>query len=211
MKVIDIRLDKLREAPWNPNVMDEGTVERLKESINRYGLVENLVVRPTGDTMHEVLSGNHRLRVLHELGFHSAPCIVVDLDDSEARLLAQALNRLQGEDDLGLKAELVREILETVPESEVLAILPETAGSLRALASLGKADLADHLRVWEQAQAAKLKHMVFQLAADQLEVVEEAMKRALADGASDESNPNKRGNALVAVCRTYLISLEVKK
>ncbi len=61
--------------------------------------------------------------------------MVVNLDDAPARLLTQALNRIQGEDDLGLRAELVRTILETIPEKEITAVLPETAGSLRSLAS----------------------------------------------------------------------------
>ena len=34
----------------------------------------------------------------------SAPCVVLEADDINARLLAQALNRIQGEDDLGVKA-----------------------------------------------------------------------------------------------------------
>ena len=75
-------------------------MERLKESIRRYGVVENLVVRPFGNSTYEVLSGNHRLHVLGNMGHTAAPCVVVDLDDAHARLFAQALNHIRGEDDL---------------------------------------------------------------------------------------------------------------
>ena len=81
MQVIDLPLDQLRKAPWNPNQMEQPMRDRLKESLSRFGLVSNLVVRPIGDGIYEVLSGNQRLEVLRELDFPSVPCVVVDLDD----------------------------------------------------------------------------------------------------------------------------------
>ena len=110
MKVIEIVLGKLREAPWNANQMDEAMLERLKESLRRYGLVGPLVVRPIGQ-YYEVLSGNQRLRAIKELKFKSAPCVIVNLNDAEAMLLAQALNGIKGEDDLGLKGAMLKKIL----------------------------------------------------------------------------------------------------
>ena len=68
MQLTDLPLDQLFEAPWNPNRMDQAMLDRLKESITRFGLVSNLVVRPTGNCCYEVLSGNQRLQVLRDLG-----------------------------------------------------------------------------------------------------------------------------------------------
>ena len=107
MQVTEIPMELLREAPWNPNQQDPAMLGRLKESISRYGLVQNLVARPLGVGAYEVLSGNQRLQVLRDQQIEEVPCVVVELDDSRARLLAQALNRVHGEDDLGLRAELV--------------------------------------------------------------------------------------------------------
>ena len=115
--MIDLPVANLREAPWNPNHMEEGMLAKLKASITSYGLVENLVVRPSTDELYEVLSGNQRLQVLNDMGWINAPCVVVELDDAHARLLAQALNQIQGKDDLGMKAELMRELLDTLPET----------------------------------------------------------------------------------------------
>ena len=208
MQIVELALDSLKEAPWNANEMDPVMTTHLAESITRYGLVQNLVVRPLGDGTYEVLAGNQRLQVLRVKGDTSVPCVVLELDDARARLLAQALNHIRGEDDLGLRAEVIRGLLDVLPEQEVLAVLPDSAESLRTLASLGQEDLAAHLEAWEAAQGARLKHLQVQLTPDQMDVVMEALGQALAGPIPDEGNPNRRGNALVAICRAYLKAQE---
>ena len=176
----------------------------MRESISRFGLVENLVVRPIDDEF-EVLGGNQRLQVLREAGVVEAPCVVVDLDDANARLLAQALNRIEGVDDIGIKAELLRDVLDSLPETDVLRLLPESAESLLSLVNLGQTDIAEQLQAWELAQSARLKHLTFQLVPSQMEIVETAMERVLAVQVDDDNgNPNRRGNALFALCSRYL-------
>lgn len=205
MHIVDLPLYQLKEAPWNPNRMDDAMQARLRESIRRYGLVENLVVRPDGRNCYEVLSGNQRLGILRELDITTVSCVVIGLDDAQARLLAQALNHIQGEDDLGLRAELLRQVLENVPETDVLAVLPETADTLKALAAMGQETIADYLQAWQDAQAARLKHLQFQLTATQLEVVDEALARIMPEAGRDlGESPNVRGTALFLLSKFYL-------
>ncbi len=205
MEVFNLPVDCLREVTWNPNRMDESMVSRLRISIARFGLVENLVVRPIGNDEYEVLSGNHRLRLLREMNFMTVPCVIVELDDSYARLLAQALNRVQGEDDLGLKAEVVKKVLDKLPREEVLNFLPETAGSLKALMSLNQENIASYLQKWQQAQNARLVNLQFRLTRNQLEVVQEALEHKLPEARkAKEENPNSRGTALYLLCKDYL-------
>ena len=205
MELVNLHLGQLREAPWNPNVMEPAMQERLLHSIQRYGQIQNLVVRSVGQDSFEAISGNQRLQVLRELEYSPVPCVVVDLDDAQARLLAQALNRIQGQDNLGLKAEVIKVILTELPQEEVLGLLPETADSLKAFASLGKEDIATHLRNWQKAQAARLKHLKFQLTPAQLETVDEALASLLPEAkATRGDSPNDRGTALFLLCQNYL-------
>lgn len=205
MQIVELPLDNLKEAPWNANEMDPAMLDHLAESISRYGMVQNLVVRPLSDGFYEVLSGNQRLRVLHDRGHAVVPCMVIDLDDARARLLAQALNRVHGEDDLGLKAELLREVIESMPQQEVLALLPETAESLAELASLGQESMAEYLQGWQKAQQARLKHLQVQLIPSQLEIVEEALARFIPMARKSlGDSPNAKGTALFLLCSEYL-------
>jgi len=205
MKTIDISITDLRPASWNPNQMDETMMECLRESISRYGLVEPLVVRPLDDSFYEVLSGNQRLRILEDLDFKSVPCVIVELDNSRAMLLAQALNGIRGEDDQALKGALLKEILSSVPEDEILSLLPETTESLKSLSLINEMDLAEHLKAWEETQAARLRHMQLQFTDKQLATVEEAVSLMTHEAKKDGfDNPNTRGNAVFLLCKFYL-------
>ena len=203
-EIIQLSVANLREAPWNPNRLDEVGLQRLRASLDRYGLVQNLVVRSLGDDAYEVLGGNQRLDVLRQMDIDRVPCVVVEANDAQARLLAQALNRIHGEDDLGLRAEVIREVLKGLSEDELLEVLPETADSLSQLATLGQADLAEHLEASKQAEGARLRHMTFQLTDPQRNTVAEALG-LVSDGQElDAENPNKRGTALYLLAQRYL-------
>lgn len=205
MKTIDINICNLKPAPWNPNQMDEPTMERLMESVSRYGLVEPLVVRPIDNEQYEVLSGNQRLKVLLDMNIQNVPCVVMNLDDAEAMLLAQALNGLRGEDDLALKGTLLKAVLSSVPEGEVLSLLPETAESLHSLSTINETDLAEHLQAWDKAQVARLRHMQLQFTDKQMETVEEAVSLITPQVKGNGfDNPNTRGNAFFLLCKFYL-------
>ena len=204
MNIREIPLDKLVAARWIPNHMDGPMLARLWESINRFDLVQPLVARPIERDSFEVFAGCQRLQVLQERRVAVAPVVVVDLDDVDARLLAQALDAIHGEDDLGKKAELFRTVLREVPEETVLSLLPESTASLAALSHLTERDVAAQIEEWERTQRARVQHISFQLTNAQREVVEQALASAETTAAADGANSSARGNALFAVCTAYV-------
>ena len=205
MNIVDLPISQLQPAQWNSNEVEPEMMARLRESVTHFGLVENLVVRSLDSGIYEVLSGNHRLQVLAELRIETVPCVVIDLDDARARLLAQALNHIRGEDNPGLRAEVLRRVLDTVSQDEVLRLLPETADGLQSLVNLGEDDLATHLDVWQRSQAARLKLLQFRLTEASARVVYRAIDLALQQDAEDPARaPNARGAALHRICKSYL-------
>ena len=135
-----IPLDELAVADWNANRVSAGGLAKIERSITEFGLIENLVARPHPALagMFELLSGNHRLRILRRLGHETAPVVVVELDDARARLLAQTMNRTRGSDDPQAYARLLDEVLASIPLSEATALLPETEATIdRILCELG--------------------------------------------------------------------------
>ena len=204
MEIVELPIDVLKEARWNVNQPNEVMLQRLRSSIQRFGFVQNLVVRSIGDE-YEVLSGNQRLKLLREFNVSKVPCVIVNLDDAHARLFAQALNHIHGDDDLGLRAELIREVLKTIPEQEVLAILPDTMVGLKGMATLGQGAMASFLQNWEKARAIRLRNLLFKLTAEQLQIVEAAINEILPEARRKQGvSPNSRGTALYLICKSYL-------
>jgi len=204
METIKLPLEVLREATWNTNQMDDAMMQRLRSSIKNFGLVHNLVVRPLGEK-YEVLSGNQRLKLLRELKVKTVPCVIVDSDDAHARLLAQALNHIHGSDDLSLRAELINQVMQSIPEEEILAVLPDTIESLKGMSSLSQETIAGYLQNWNRAQAARLKNLLFKLTKDQLQTIEKAIGQVLPEAKKLQSmSPNTRGTSLYLICKFFL-------
>jgi ParB family chromosome partitioning protein len=204
MEIVNLPIDSIRPAEWNANEMDESMLAHLQRSIQRFGMVVPLVVRQLDKNHYETIGGAQRLATLKGLEMALAPCVLVQADDAEARLLSQALNHIAGSDNLGLRAQVLREILECQSQEEILALLPETAASLQALTSIGEQSIAQALQHWEQSQKARLRHLAFQLTDAQLEVVEKVLERLLPLIPEHDRSPNKRGSALYLLCLGYL-------
>jgi hypothetical protein len=204
MKIVDLPLGSIQPAAWNPNEMNEAMLAHLRCSIQRFGLVVPLVVRRLGSGRYETIGGAQRLTILKELNLSEASCVVVAAADDEARLLRQTLNHIAGSDNLGLRAQVLREILASIPQEEVLALLPDTAASLQSLSAIGEQSIAQALQYWEQTQKTRLRHLAFQLTNTQFELVEGVLQRLLPLTAGSDARPNKRGTALYLLCLGYL-------
>ena len=134
------------------------------------------------------------------------------MGEADALLLAQTLNHVHGEEDLGLRAVTIQKILESISPQDVLSILPDTAIGLKSLASLGQQSPEEYLTHWQQAQPARLKHLQFQLTDSQLAVVEAALKQLLPQAKTGQfGNPNARSNALFLLCNSFIEKEGVKK
>lgn len=117
-----IPLDQLVLDPENPREHGDPNLDAIRESLTEYGLVSPLIVQKS--TMM-VLGGNGRLMIMRDLGWKSASCNLLDLDDHEARKLAIILNR-SGELATWNRATLARH-LESLA-SELDDFRPEALG-----------------------------------------------------------------------------------
>ena len=207
MELTNIPAPALRVAPWNPNSMSPAMEAHLAASLDRFGLVVPVVVRPDGPDHYQVIGGNQRLAALQARGVDPIPCVVVTVDDTEARLLAQALNAIHGADDWNSKAALVRDLLASLPPETVAALLPDTPTALASWATLGQQGpdtLAQAVTVWAQAKAVRLERVSFPFTADQKATVEAAITQALPGVAEHAPTPNRRALALLAICTEWL-------
>lgn len=152
--VVRIHIARVREAPWNANKVSKKTLAKIRTSLERYGSVENSVVRPgwcvgartvaeiaerraaqlADPEFFETLSGNHRLQLYREGGVEGVPCVVVEEPDPSAKVLAQVLNRTRGvTDDVDKLKALLVDALADLQRVEITSLLPHTERDLLKL------------------------------------------------------------------------------
>ena len=56
----------------------------LKDSIEKYGILNPIIVRPTSDGVYEIISGHRRKHAAEMLGHRKVPVIIRVLDDNES-------------------------------------------------------------------------------------------------------------------------------
>ena len=136
-----VEVERLHPNPWNPNRMNDRTLEAERESIRTFGFIDPVTVRPhpeiEGD--FQIIDGEHRAKVAPECGFPSVPIAILDLGETAARKLTIILNETRGEADTVLLGSLLREIEKE--EGDGLGnALAFSSGELEHLLSIGDDD-----------------------------------------------------------------------
>ena len=113
MVIKKFRLEDLNPAKYNPRKKlkpGDKEFEKLENSIRNFGYVELIVVNVANN--NTVISGHQRLSVLKHLGETEAECVVVELNENEEKALNIAMNKVSGQWDETLLAQLLSELKE---------------------------------------------------------------------------------------------------
>ncbi len=87
---IDVKL--IKNNSLQPRlVYDKEKLDELKASIKEKGVLQPILIRPSGDK-YEVVAGERRLRAARELGLTQVPVIIKHVTDREALVLALVEN-----------------------------------------------------------------------------------------------------------------------
>jgi ParB family transcriptional regulator, chromosome partitioning protein len=94
-----VPIEKLRANPLQPRRdFDATALADLSESIRAKGILQPLIVRPTGDgRTYEIVAGERRWRAAQMAQVHELPAISRDLDDTEVLEIA-IIENIQRED-----------------------------------------------------------------------------------------------------------------
>jgi DNA modification methylase len=109
LKVLPI--SALKPAEYNPRKkLKPGDKEykKIKDSIEEFGFADPLVV----NSDMTIIGGHQRLNVAIDLGYTEVPCAVVDIDKTREKALNIALNKITGEWDEQMLADLLTDLKE---------------------------------------------------------------------------------------------------
>lgn len=76
------RLKTFRDHPFK--VQDDSDMKLLKESIEKYGILNPLIVRPLKEGVYEIVSGHRRRFAAEKLGYRKVPVIIRVMRDEES-------------------------------------------------------------------------------------------------------------------------------
>ncbi|OZA89192.1 MAG: chromosome partitioning protein ParB, partial [Azorhizobium sp. 39-67-5] len=80
-----VPIEFVRPSPRNPRrTFREEGLEELAASIREKGIIQPIVVRPSGETAYEIVAGERRWRAAQRAGLHEVPVVVVELTEREA-------------------------------------------------------------------------------------------------------------------------------
>lgn len=115
LQTVYVDIDKLTKADYNPRKWDEKALSDLKASIQRFGLVDPIILNGAENRMNVVIGGHMRLEAAKALGIKQVPAVYINLPDIEReKELNLRLNKNQGEFDFALLANFAEEFLSDI-------------------------------------------------------------------------------------------------
>ena len=115
IKIDQVAVDLLKSSEHNPRRWPEDKIAMLRESIQRFGLVDPIICNSAPGRENVVMGGNFRLSVAKELGYKEVPVVYVKIEDlNRERELTIRLNKNTGEWDLDLLAAFDEKLLQGI-------------------------------------------------------------------------------------------------
>lgn len=112
MEIKELPLEKLKPAAYNPRKKlkkGDKEYEKIKQSLLKFGYVDPIIVNED----LTVIGGHQRLTVLKDLDYETAKCVIVDLPKEDEKALNIALNKITGQWDEALLADLLLDLQES--------------------------------------------------------------------------------------------------
>lgn len=120
------RRDLLYPNPWNPNRMNAIARAKLHESMDEFGFIDPILVRPHPQVAggYQIIGGQHRWEIAGERGLVEVPVIVVPVTDDQAKRLTLIDNELHGQADPTRVADLLKDLMDGSSVEEMLRGIP---------------------------------------------------------------------------------------
>lgn len=109
MEFKKLKIDTLIPASYNPRKKlkpGDPEFEKIKNSITEFGYVDPIIV----NSDMTIIGGHQRWSVLKTLGYTEVDCVVVEIDKTKEKALNIALNKVTGEWNKELLADLIKDL-----------------------------------------------------------------------------------------------------
>ena len=98
-KIVNKNIEDLKYAEYNPRQLSKDQFKHLKDSLDRFGFVDPVIVNKNPDRENIIIGGHQRVKVAKKLGMLDVPCIELDLSYDKEKELNVRLNKNTGDWD----------------------------------------------------------------------------------------------------------------
>lgn len=102
LEVHHVDIDSVIPAEYNPRALSQKKFEDIKDSLNKFGFVDPVIVNKNPDRENILVGGHQRVKVAKDLGYESIPAVFVNLSIEEEKELNVRLNKNQGDWDYSI-------------------------------------------------------------------------------------------------------------
>jgi ParB/RepB/Spo0J family partition protein len=160
-EIVYLPISSIRPNAWNPNEISEKNLQKLRRDIKRTGRVPPIIVRPAGPGEYEIIDGYHRWKELQAMDYSHAPCIIWEVDETEAKLKTVQLNYLRGSPVPIRMANLIHDLNKTMTLEDLEAALPYDQPELKDSLALLKLPTDIEKVVEERAKKERESEPIF--------------------------------------------------
>ena len=115
LKIEYVKPHELNPAEYNPRHATEKQHQELRQSIERFGFKQPIIVNSAENRKNVIIGGHFRHRIAIELGMETVPVIYMDIPDiAEEQELNLRLNKNTGSFDFDMLANMDEELLMNV-------------------------------------------------------------------------------------------------
>lgn len=210
MDITLIELNKIKPNDYNPNIISEDMLAKLRAEIGQEGLCEPIIVRSRGSG-YVIVDGEHRWRICRDLGWQEIPCIIQNYDDNEAKIKTLQINYMRGSAVPVKLAHLIYDLSKEIKLEDLAKRLPYEEPQLKDNLELLKLPEDFGKTIEEQAkkEEEELPSVIsFVVYKEQAEIIEKAIN--IASQKFPEETKNAKALALERICTYFLAGQEVK-
>lgn len=109
LKVVYVDVGDLKPNTYNPNRQSDHDFELLLKSMEEDGFTQPIVALKKNKM---IVDGEHRWRAAQTLGYTAIPVVFVNMTEEQMRISTLRHNRARGQEDLGLTANVLKDLQE---------------------------------------------------------------------------------------------------
>lgn len=210
MRLTDIEVKKIQPNKYNPNRIPKGLLTHLKNTIQRYGFLQPILVREVKENCYEIVDGEHRYKTLKELGYEKVPSLVIEVDDDFAKMGTLNMNNIRGKSDHIKVAKIIDKLREGHTEEQIAEMLGYSVADIlefQALTSFSlnnldadgtNDDILDDLEELEKVEVNEYED------GELIEVSVTIAEKLLIEEALNTYKEGGKAEALVDICAKFL-------